>query len=172
LEPAVTEKKIFDTAIAVAAKIADERAKKSTVPEAKVPWDAALLGGRNCQSCAAYFEASHPDHPDQYQGFCRRGPATLTKMRVMEVRRDLKGNPVMKDGQPVMQPAESIGFLYPVTQREGTCFDGWRALGTLPGETAHQTMLRQIGQVFDLSKMPEELREPLRVLLGVAHQVQ
>jgi hypothetical protein len=103
----------------------------SIVPTA--PWDPAELEGRTCNACACYFESVNPEDPKQFQGFCRRSPADMQKVRGQVPRLDLKGKPVIKDGVPVMNTAEIIGFLYRPTQREGTCFDGWREKGTLPG---------------------------------------
>lgn len=100
---------------------------------AGVPWDPAELQGRTCNACACYFESVNPEDPKQFQGFCRRQPADMQKVRGQVPRLDGKGQPVLKDGVPVMNSAEIIGFLYRPTQREGTCFDGWREKGTLPG---------------------------------------
>lgn len=108
---------------------------QSTIPEVKVPWDAEALKGHDCQHCACYFETSHAENPNEFQGFCRRQPAMPTQSRVQVPRKDPKtGQPVIKDGQVVMNNEVVIGFLYAPTQRQGTCFEGYRPLGTLPGE--------------------------------------
>jgi hypothetical protein len=99
-----------------------------------IPWDPAELQGRTCTACACYFESINPENPNQFQGFCRRQPADMTKVRGEIPRLDpVTKKPVTRDGKPVMNSAEIIGFLYHPTQRDGTCFDGWRPKGTLPG---------------------------------------
>lgn len=103
-------------------------------PLALIPWDAEALKGRSCANCACYFESANPNNPKEVQGFCRRAPAEMAELRMQEERRDLKGNVVIKDGQPVMQPVKVIAYVFKTTTATGICFDGWRALGTLPGE--------------------------------------
>lgn len=99
-----------------------------------VPWDPELLKGRDCQNCACYFESVNPENPAQYQGFCRRWPAEFSQTRGQVPRIDpVTRLPMMKNGQPVMNNELISGFLYKPTQRQGTCFDGYRPLGTLPG---------------------------------------
>ncbi len=104
------------------------------IGSASVPWDPVELGGRTCSACACYFESINPEDPKQFQGFCRRLPADMTKVRGQVPRLDGQGKAVLRDGVPVMNSAEIIGFLYKPTQRDGTCFDGWRPKGTLPGQ--------------------------------------
>lgn len=101
-----------------------------------VPWDPAELQGRTCSACACYFESINPDDAKQFQGFCRRLPADMTEVRVQVPRRDREGQPVIRDGQPVMNNERVAGFIFKPTQREGTCFDGWRPKGTLPGASS------------------------------------
>lgn len=111
-----------------------------TVAE-NVPWDPAELKGRTCSACACYFESVNPLNPKEFQGFCRRLPADLQELRVEEVRRDTKGEIIMRNGQPVMQPGKAIGYLYKLVGRQGTCFDGYRPKGTLPGQTPAERLL-------------------------------
>ena len=135
-----------------------------------VPWDPKALDGRDCGACACYFEQANPENPSQSQGFCRRAPADMQSMRGMEPRRDLKGNVVMRDGQPVMQPTQIIGYLFKTTRREGTCFDGWRPLGTLPGERQIDTTMRLARDSLRplLAELPESLRPFMAALFGSA----
>jgi hypothetical protein len=140
------------------------------IPELNVPWDPAELQGHDCEHCACYFQAANPENPSEFQGFCRRQPADLQELRVMEQRRDLKGNVVMKDGLPVMQPAKTVGFLFRLTQRQGTCFDGWRPKGVLPGDSPAKQFLREgASQHLQpiLQHLPEEYRRFIRALFGL-----
>lgn len=105
-----------------------------TIGSNSPPYDMAELKGRTCAACACYFESVNPADATQFQGFCRRLPADMTKVRGQIPRLDAQQRPVIRDGQPVMNSAEIIGFLFKPTQREGTCFDGWRPKGTLPGQ--------------------------------------
>ena len=104
-----------------------------TIGTNAVPWDPAELQGHVCSACACYFESANPENPEEFQGFCRKLPAQMTKVRGQVPRLDAQKQPVIRDGKPVMNSAEIIGFLYAPTQRQGTCFDGWRPKGTLPG---------------------------------------
>jgi hypothetical protein len=120
------------------------------------PWDEAELAGRNCAACACYFEASKIDDPSKFQGFCRRTPADVAEVRAQVPRLDLQGQPILRDGQPVMNMEKVIAYIYKPTQRLRTCFDGWRAKGTLPGETESDIAFRKMGtsrsELLELSK--------------------
>lgn len=144
---------------------------KPSIPDAvgQVPWDPAELAGRTCNACACYFESPNPENPLQYQGFCRRAPAEVTKVRGMEVRRDLKGNPVMKDGKEVMQPCELIGYLFKPAQRLGTCYDGWRAKGMLPGDTPQERLVRKLKPLAAalLPSLTPEIRSVVKLLWDI-----
>lgn len=120
-------------------------------------------------TCACYFEQPNPENAAQTQGFCRRLPADMTAVRGLEPRIDRQGNPVLKDGQPVMQPAQIIGYLFKTTRREGTCFDGWRPQGTLPGETVVQTTLRQVRPHLEplLTQVRPDIRPFVASLFGL-----
>ena len=108
--------------------------EQPSIPEERVPWDRAALQGRECFTCACYFESVNPENPRQYQGFCRRLPAQFVETRGQVPRLDpVTKEPMIKNGQVVMNNELVKGWLYPPTQRAGTCFDGYRPLGTLPG---------------------------------------
>ena len=144
-----------------------------TIPSTVVPWDPAELKGRTCQNCACYFESANPQDPSKFQGFCRRSPATLTQLRTEVPRLDLQKRPVMRDGKPVMNSEVVAGFIYQLTQRDGTCFDGYRTKGTLPGELPTQAMLRTLGPVLlkvakQATKLPPELEQAMREAFEVA----
>jgi hypothetical protein len=115
-----------------------------TIGGSSVPWDPAELQGRTCSACACYFESINPENSKQFQGFCRRLPAEMTKVRGQVPRLDAQQKPMIRDGQPVMNSAEIIGYLYKPTQRDGTCFDGWREKGTLPGGANSAAQLQQM----------------------------
>ena len=136
----------------------------------EVPFDPATLKGRECRACACYFEQVNADQPTQVQGFCRRAPAEMAKVRISEPRRDLQGNIVMRDGKPVMNPpAEQVGFLFKPALPGGTCYDGWRSIGTLPGERTIDTTFRQFRDriVPVLADIPEPYRPFLAAMFGI-----
>jgi len=139
------------------------------VPPMGVPWDAKALKGRECQTCACYFEQANAENPLLIQGFCRRLPAEMAKVRLMEKRTDRQGNVVMRDGQPVLQPNEVTGYLFKPTRREGTCFDGWRSLETLPGERAIDATIRLFRDRLEpvLKDIPPQLQPFLQALFGL-----
>ncbi len=139
------------------------------VPPAAVPWDAKALKGRECRTCACYFEQPNSENPTLIQGFCRRAPAEMAKVRLMEKRTDRQGNVVMRDGQPVMQPNEVTGYLFKPTRPEGTCFDGWRSLQTLPGERSIDATIRKFRHRLEpgLKDFPKELQPFLQALFDL-----
>lgn len=127
---------------AAAGPAAKGQALSSSIPEQSVLWDQSELKGRNCHACACYFESVNPADPTKFQGFCRRTPAQLVQLRGEVPRLDRNNQPVLKDGKPVMNSEIIPGYIYQVTQRDGTCFDGYRPKGTLPGEGPHAAVLR------------------------------
>lgn len=138
--------------------------------EPKVPWDRTELQGRECQSCACYFESANPEDPSKFQGFCRRQPADIMQTRGQEPRLDRDKKPVYKDGVPVMNSVMMTGYLFKPTQREGTCFDGYRPKGTLPGERMpalgpklHDILLSLLEHTGDL--VPHLVKDNVRELL-------
>jgi hypothetical protein len=134
-----------------------------------VPWDPEKLQGRDCGRCACYFEQANPENTLQSQGFCRRLPADMQQMRGMEPRKDLQGNIVLKDGKQVMQPTTIIGYLFKPTKRDGTCFDGFRPIGSLPGEgpidVAMRRAVERMRPMFE--RMPADLRTVLCALFDI-----
>jgi len=135
-----------------------------------VPFDPASLKGRECRACACYFEQVNIEKPNDLQGFCRRAPAEMARIRVSEPRRDLQGNIVMRDGREVMNPpTEHVGFLFKPALPGGTCFDGWRPIGTLPGERTIDMTMRQFRDriVPVLADIPEPYRPFLAALFGI-----
>jgi hypothetical protein len=167
-EPTVTEKKMFPTQADAIAGAASSGA--IITKTAAVPWDAALLKGRECSSCACYFEQANPDNALQSQGFCRRLPADMQQMRALEPRRDPKGSVVLgKDNQPIMQPTQVVGYLFKPTKRDGTCFDGWRELDTLPGERSIDATIRRARDSLEplLTEIPKEVRPFLAAVFGI-----
>lgn len=141
-----------------------------SIEETKMPFDLAALKGRTCSNCACYFESVNPDNPNKFQGFCRRNIADLIQLRGEVPRTDLQGNVVMKDGKPVMNSEMIAGYVYKVTQRQGTCFDGYRVPGTLPGErnmdTAFREYLPDLFQQLEKYLTPELRSSLTRLLVG------
>jgi hypothetical protein len=143
-----------------------------------VPWDKAELEGRECQHCACYFESVNPENPGEFQGFCRRSPADISQVRGQVPRLDpLTKQPVMKNGVPVMNNELITGYLFKLTQREGTCFDGFRPKGTLPGPyqvfDVH-ALLRSlpklraflVSAIEEMQTLPADIKEELKHFLG------
>jgi hypothetical protein len=74
---------------------------------------------RNCSNCACSFLAKHPQEIGRTQLLCRKGPPLL----VQQTATDPEGRPV-----------RAVSLTYALTSPELVCFDGWRPIGTLPGE--------------------------------------
>lgn len=89
---------------------------------------------RTCATCACSKIESVPTRPNEKQMFCRRNSAFAAEMRVEVPRIGRDGKPVIRDGKPVMEAGKANMFLYPPTDARLTCFDGWRPIGTLPGD--------------------------------------
>lgn len=90
---------------------------------------------RTCANCACSAVQKDQTNPLQSQMFCRRETPFAQKMRVdRPVIRD--GKPVMmRDGKtPLVQATEEIMFMYRPTLPGLVCFDGWRPMGTQPGD--------------------------------------
>jgi hypothetical protein len=94
---------------------------------------------RTCANCAC-FARMKPDGSivpgeSEYQTVCRRHAPGARQVTI-----DV---PVMKDGQPVLDGRQrpriervaAFQFGYQPTAPELVCFDGWRPIGTPPGET-------------------------------------
>lgn len=109
---------------------------------AGTPYDPTLLQGRTCEHCACFFLSINAEDPTQKQGFCRRAPAELVETRIQVPRLDQNQQPIVKHGQPVMNSERVQGLLFKLAQPNGTCFDGWRPLGSLPGEGPAGMFLR------------------------------
>jgi hypothetical protein len=99
---------------------------------------------RNCKNCACYAEIIlSPIAPPQAQ--CRRNGPVPAQIRIERPRMkkvELTGKmEVMmgKDGKPITETSVENVFLYAPTASDKVCFDGWRPMGTEPGENA-QTM--------------------------------
>lgn len=100
---------------------------------------------RSCANCAC-FAHMLPDGtilaPDSTrqdaQTVCRRNPPGGRWTRVDVPVYDAQGEPVMRrPGVPRLEPKQVLEIGYPPAVHGGVCFDGWRPLGTRPGENAH-----------------------------------
>jgi hypothetical protein len=87
---------------------------------------------RSCENCACFHVMTDSNNPNHNQGFCRLDPPQMTQAR-MEVPRMFKGEPVIKNGKPVMEMGTQIAFFYKPMAKELVCFSGWRPIGTEPG---------------------------------------
>lgn len=90
---------------------------------------------RSCANCACGFEVQNPNVVGEKQLFCRRNEPTAAEMRV-DMPRVLRDGSVAtgKDGKPIMESGKQVVYLYKPTHPSMVCFDGWRPVGTLPGE--------------------------------------
>jgi len=100
---------------------------------------------RVCGNCAC-FARMLPDgtvvettEPGQdHATVCRRDPpAARFERREVPVIRD--GAPVMDRGRPRMEARQVLQIGYRPMTETATCYDGWRKLGTLPGESTDST---------------------------------
>ena len=134
-------------------------------PSTSIPTEA--LGGRTCATCACFFAQINPLNPQQLQGFCRRTVAKPYQARVQQPQ-VLNGEPRIdkRTGQPILETVQVHGMMYDLTDAHGSCFDGWRPLGTLPGERAAEAMLRiALPRLLQNPDMPEELRQVIQAAM-------
>lgn len=104
---------------------------------------------RTCANCACVFIAQHPQ-TGEAQAFCRRNPPLHQLMRVEVPRLDREGKPVVgKNGNVIMEPGQQEFYLYPPTLEKLVCFDGWRPVGTLPGDNPFTSLTNQVQQGMD-----------------------
>lgn len=152
--------------------------KSQLIPEGSTlserPFDPEPLGHRECGNCACYFQMGNPALPGQPQGFCRRFSPDLQELRGLQPRRDPRSGEVVmgKDNQPVMEPAKTTGYIFKPATRQGICFDGWRPLGTLPGEQPISTLIRSLAPQLRpvIEKCPPDLQAVLMALIGAPPQ--
>lgn len=94
---------------------------------------------RTCENCACAKKDNHPRFGPQL--FCRRETANTTVLRVkVPVIRD--GNPIPDKNRPgkfVEREEDALFYLYRPTLPELTCFDGWRPIGTEPGDFSYKS---------------------------------
>lgn len=97
---------------------------------------------RRCENCACYFRVHHPVDVDKSQAFCRRDPPVAQQVAVDVPRMRTfagKTEPVLgRDGKPVMERKLQIAYVFAMTEAHMCCFDGWRPLGTQPGDQWQQ----------------------------------
>jgi hypothetical protein len=127
------------------------------VAQSALPWDPEELKGRDCGHCACFYQPPlPPDAPagSRREGFCRRSPADPMQVRIEVPRLDQKGQPVMREGRPAMNNEVVKVLAFRPTEAASTCFDGWRAKGTLPGERLPMEELQKLREAFGIIEGP------------------
>ena len=89
---------------------------------------------RTCLNCACRFQAPSIETTTGLQSFCRRNTPGSQMVSVEVPRLDRHKQPVFRDGKPVMEVGKARAYGYPPTEDSMVCFDGWRPVGTLPGD--------------------------------------
>jgi hypothetical protein len=96
---------------------------------------------RICANCACFSamtekgEIIDPASNSEAMRVCRRNPPGGRMVRVEAPVHDPKtGAPVIDRGRPRLQAKQVLQIGYQPTIETASCFDGWRPLGTLPGE--------------------------------------
>jgi len=89
---------------------------------------------------------ANTQNPMEKQAFCRRDPVNAQRVRteVPRMKRDGTGPVMGRDNKPIMENGEAWAFLYRPTLASLTCFDGWRPLGTLPGDKWQNAIVDQL----------------------------
>lgn len=105
---------------------------------------------RTCANCACSVVRKHPVLLNEDRMFCARNTVNSHIMRVGKPRIDpATKQPVMdkRTQKPIIESVDDLVFLYMPTMPELTCYDGWRPLGTLPGDFSYRT-----GDVAELTQ--------------------
>jgi len=94
---------------------------------------------RTCATCGCSIIKKIHEAAPASQMFCRKSPAKFAQMRMEVPRLDINKKVVMsKDGKtPVMENKVAEVYLYDPTMAELVCFEGWRPIGTEPGDQWH-----------------------------------
>ncbi len=100
------------------------------------------LDVRTCGNCACFARmmpdgsvVSTSEAAQDTASVCRRTPpGGRYERREVPVVRD--GAPVIDRGRPRMEARQVLQIGYPPTVDTAVCWDGWRPLGTKPGESA------------------------------------
>jgi hypothetical protein len=94
-----------------------------------------IIEPRTCGNCACCEVKPHAVNKLQTQAFCKLKPPTYAQIRADVPRLTKEGQPVIgKNNQPVMEPGFQEVYLSSPTDVRLVCFDGWRPIGTLPGD--------------------------------------
>jgi|ERR1700678_83690 len=90
---------------------------------------------RTCLNCACRMQAPSVENTTGMQSFCRRNTPGSQMVSVEIPRLDRNRNAIIgKDGKPIMEIGKARAYGYPPTEDSMVCFDGWRPVGTLPGD--------------------------------------
>lgn len=100
---------------------------------------------RTCSNCACYFEQIiNPTAPAQ--GMCRRNGPVPAQIRTETPRLNAITKEVMLskvDRKPITDITTENVFLYAPTGPAKVCFDGWRPIGTEPGDNAQTAYIKR-----------------------------
>lgn len=102
---------------------------------------------RTCANCACSIMRKHPVLVNEERMFCARNTVMSHIMRVGKPRIDPISKEVMNDkrtGKPIMESVDDLVFVYAPTLAELTCYDGWRPIGTLPGDKWQNASVDQL----------------------------
>jgi hypothetical protein len=90
---------------------------------------------RTCANCACSILQKNAQLGNIEHMFCRKDPINAGKARFErpqmvngEVRIDKRTQ------KPIMETYEDLAFMYRPVIKSATCFDGWRPIGTEPGD--------------------------------------
>jgi hypothetical protein len=89
---------------------------------------------RACINCACAIEAKHPTLINRSQLLCRKNPPML----INQQGQDTEGRAV-----------SALSLTYAPTSPELVCFDGWRPIGTAPGEKYLSVFPKKDSTAFD-----------------------
>ena len=101
---------------------------------------------RNCSTCACSIIQKHHITANETQMFCRRQTVMSHMARMERPALDPKTKqPMFRKGRgdekptPIMETFNDLIYLFAPTLPELVCFDGWRPVGTPPGDFSYKT---------------------------------
>lgn len=120
---------------------------------------------RTCATCACSIIEKHHVTGNDMQMFCRRNTVMAQPARMERPKIDPKtGQAMVRQGRrdepptPIMETFTDLLYLYTPTLATLTCFDGWRPMGTLPGDHSYKSSDLETLYANAMAKLSNDMR--------------
>ncbi len=104
---------------------------------------------RNCANCACSLEKENSLNKMEKQLFCRRNVAQAVPFRA-ERPRILNGEVMIdkRTNKPQVESFQDVAYMHAPTAPELVCYDGWRPIGTLPGDKSISAVEKAVRELY------------------------